>query len=143
MAAIPQVPAGSGAHPVVLVVLSSRDLDASCAFYTRVFGWALGRLPGDLAVCPTPSGPGIAVRAGLPEGFPSAVPFLVDGPQPQGEIEEQENGRRRGQEGRPECVQEGPGSQSKPVPKIALQGRQAGSDCDDDELSGAGRHFPE
>ncbi len=74
---VPQVPAGDGAHPIALVVISSRDLAASCEFYTRVFGWPLTRLTGDLAVCPGGTGPGIAVRAGIPEGFPSAVPFVT------------------------------------------------------------------
>ncbi|MFN8588273.1 MAG: VOC family protein [Candidatus Eisenbacteria bacterium] len=75
--AVPQVPAGSGAHPIALVVLSSRDLGASCAFYTQVFGWPLMKLSSDLAVHMPSSGPAVSLRAGLPDGFPAAVPFLA------------------------------------------------------------------
>lgn len=72
----PQVAGGSGAHPVVLVVVSSHDLGLSCTFYSQVFGWPLMKMSSELAVCPTAAGPAIAVRSGVPEGFPAAVPFL-------------------------------------------------------------------
>ena len=72
----PVAPAGNGQHPIVLVVLSANDLPASSAFFAKVFGWKLQAFSTDHRVAISPPGPVIALRSGLPEGFPAAVPFI-------------------------------------------------------------------
>lgn len=72
----PAIPAGSGAHPVTLVVISARDLAAAGDFYARLFGWQLQPLSAELTAVVTPAGPLAALRAGVPEGFPGMVPYL-------------------------------------------------------------------
>ena len=39
MAEYPDVPTGSGKHPIPFVAISANDLALSTAFYQRVFGW--------------------------------------------------------------------------------------------------------
>ena len=74
---MPQVPAGSGQHPIVLIVLSANRLEASGAFYRDVFGWQLQPMSAELTGAVAPGGPMIALRANLPEGFPAAIPYLA------------------------------------------------------------------
>ena len=73
---LPQVPAGSGAHPIALVVISANDAAASGDFYTRVFGWQLQKMSAELTGVMTPAGPTAALRSGVPEGFPGMVPYI-------------------------------------------------------------------
>lgn len=73
---LPQPPVGSGAHPVSLIVISAADLGASSAFYTTVFGWQLTKMSEALTAAVAPGGPAIALRSGMPAGFPGLVPFL-------------------------------------------------------------------
>lgn len=73
---MPDVPAGSGRHPIRLVVISANDLAASAAFYSRVFGWQTQSLTSELTAVVTPGGPSVTLRANTPEGFPGVVPFI-------------------------------------------------------------------
>lgn len=73
----PNVPAGSGKHPIQLVAISANALAASTAFYADAFGWRVMPMGSELAGVMTPWGPGAALRAGNPEGFPGAVPFIA------------------------------------------------------------------
>ncbi len=72
----PQVPLGSGKHPITLIVMAANQLDVSVAFYSKVFGWQLHRAAPDLAGSMPSHGPAIALRSGLPEGAASAVPYV-------------------------------------------------------------------
>jgi hypothetical protein len=72
-----EVPAGSGAHPILLVAISANRLEESRAFYSKLFGWTTHPLTAELVASITPEGPGVALRAGVPEGFQGAVPFIV------------------------------------------------------------------
>jgi len=72
----PQVPPGSGQHPIPLVVVSARRLAASTTFYSDWFGVTAMPLDKSLAVLVPAAGPGIALRADPPEGHPGAVPFI-------------------------------------------------------------------
>jgi predicted enzyme related to lactoylglutathione lyase len=75
--ALPALPAGAGQHPIVLVVITARDLAAAAAFYQRVFGWQAHPLSAELAAgTPSIVGPGFALRTNMPSGFQSAVPFI-------------------------------------------------------------------
>lgn len=73
---MPQPPVGSGVHPVSLVVISANNLAASGTFYSTVFGWQLMKMSDELTAAVAPGGPPIALRAGVPKGFPGVVPFL-------------------------------------------------------------------
>ena len=73
---MPSPPAGSGQHPIALVVISANDLAASSAFYTKVFGWQMMNLSAELTAVVTPAGPPVALRANVPEGFPGVVPYV-------------------------------------------------------------------
>jgi predicted enzyme related to lactoylglutathione lyase len=74
--ALPAIPAGSGQHPVVLVVIAAGDLARTTAFYRDVFGWPSMVMGPDLAAGTPSSGPGVAFRANQPEGAQAAVPML-------------------------------------------------------------------
>lgn len=73
---LPQIPKGSGGHPLAMVVISARDLAASSAFYSKVFGWIIEPMSPEVASFGTPAGPQGALRAGLDDGFPALVPYL-------------------------------------------------------------------
>lgn len=75
--AFPAIPAGSGEHPVALVVISANDIAASRAFYEEVFGWHAQPMSQDLIAMEAPGGPALALRAGVPEGFPGLVPYIA------------------------------------------------------------------
>jgi predicted enzyme related to lactoylglutathione lyase len=72
----PQVPAGTGKHPITLVVISANKLDVSKQFYTRAFDWSLTRLSAELVVGMLPAGPAISLRSNVPDDFPAAVPYI-------------------------------------------------------------------
>lgn len=74
--AMPVVPAGSGAHPISLVVISASNLAASTTFYSTLFGWQAQPLSAELTAVVAPAGPSAALRANIPEGFPGMVPFI-------------------------------------------------------------------
>lgn len=73
---LPQVPRGSGKHPVPLIVLAANRLEESAKFYAACFGWKVMSMSPQLRVAMPPSGPSLALRSGNPEGFQSAVPFI-------------------------------------------------------------------
>src|SRR5881394_669390 len=73
---MPKVPAGSGKHPVALVVVSANDLAASSAFYAKLFGWQVQPMSPELAGVVAPGGPTAALRANVPAGFPDMVPYI-------------------------------------------------------------------
>lgn len=74
---MPAMPPGDGAHPVSLVVVSTNDLAAATAFYTRVFGWQAMPMSSEVTALAAASGPGIGLRTGMPDGFQKAVPFIT------------------------------------------------------------------
>jgi predicted enzyme related to lactoylglutathione lyase len=74
---IPKVPAGSGQHPITLVVLSANNLAASGAFYSKVFGWQLQPMSAELTAFGPPAGPGGALRSNIGAGFPGMVPYIA------------------------------------------------------------------
>jgi uncharacterized protein len=73
---LPAVPAGNAAHPIALVVISANRLAESTAFYSIVFGWTPMPVSAELTAMAAPSGPGIALRANVPAGFPGMVPYI-------------------------------------------------------------------
>lgn len=72
----PTVPAGTGAHPIVLVVIAANAMRESAAFYAALFDWALMPMSAELTGGATPGGPTVALRANVPEGAPASVPFV-------------------------------------------------------------------
>ncbi len=75
-ASIPEAPAGNGAHPILMVVISANMLQASSAFYAKLFGWQMMPMSAELTAAGARGGPSIALRANVPAGFPSSVPFI-------------------------------------------------------------------
>ncbi len=73
---LPAVPKGNGKHPVGLVVISANNLEASSAFYAKVFGWKLHPLSKELISFIPSAGPAGALRANIETGFPGVVPYL-------------------------------------------------------------------
>jgi predicted enzyme related to lactoylglutathione lyase len=73
---MPQVPAGSGKHPFVLIVLSANSLEASSAFYAKLFGWQFQQITSELTGFVAPGGPAGALRGNVPSGFPGMVPYI-------------------------------------------------------------------
>ena len=73
---MPTPPAGSGQHPITLVVISANDLAASSAFYGAVFGWQMMTMSAELKAAVTSGGPPVALRANIPDGFPGIVPYV-------------------------------------------------------------------
>lgn len=73
---MPKVPAGSGDHPITLVVVSANDLAASSAFYAKLFGWQLQPISAELSGVVAPAGPTAALRSNVPAGFPGMVPYI-------------------------------------------------------------------
>ncbi|HEX3150566.1 MAG TPA: VOC family protein [Gemmataceae bacterium] len=73
---MPQVPRGSGEHPIALVVVTANELAASSAFYSKVFGWQVHPYSAELAGVIAPGGPTAALRSNVPAGFPGMVPYI-------------------------------------------------------------------
>lgn len=73
---IPEIPAGSGKHPIPLVVLSANNLAASRTFYSQLFGWQMHPLSAELIAVIAPDGPALALRSNVPDGFPGIVPYI-------------------------------------------------------------------
>jgi DNA polymerase-3 subunit epsilon len=74
---LPDVPRGSGNHPITLVVITARDLAASGAFYAKIFGWQMMPMSAELTAFSAPgSGPFGALRSNLPAGFPGMVAYI-------------------------------------------------------------------
>ncbi|MBI1763421.1 MAG: VOC family protein [Acidobacteria bacterium] len=71
-----KLPPGSGKHPIPFVVISANDIAASIKFYAELFGWQPHAVSAELTGAVVPAGPNVAWRSGLPDGFPSAVPYL-------------------------------------------------------------------
>jgi len=74
---MPEVPKGSGQHPIALVVVSANKLAASSAFYSRLFGWQLHQMSAELIGVVAPAGPTGALRSNVPAGFPGMVPYIA------------------------------------------------------------------
>jgi predicted enzyme related to lactoylglutathione lyase len=74
---MPQVPRGSGEHPVALVVVSAKNLAAATAFYSKLFGWQVHPMSAELAGAVAPAGPTTALRSNVPAGFPGVVPYIA------------------------------------------------------------------
>jgi predicted enzyme related to lactoylglutathione lyase len=76
MAEYPDVPTGSGRHPIAFVAIAANDLAASAAFYGRIFGWQTHAVTPDVTGAATPAGPNVSLRANTPAGFPGVVAFI-------------------------------------------------------------------
>ncbi len=74
---LPQIPAGSGRHPIALTVISANDLEASGRFYASLFGWQVQKMSAELSGVVPPAGPTAALRANVPDGFPGMVPYIA------------------------------------------------------------------
>jgi hypothetical protein len=70
------LPRGTGNNPILFVIISANDLAASTKFYADLFGWRTHEVTPDLIGAAVPAGPNVGLRAGLPEGFPSVIPYL-------------------------------------------------------------------
>jgi predicted enzyme related to lactoylglutathione lyase len=73
---MPAIPPGSGEHPICLTVITASNLESSSKFYSELFAWTITPLSAEVAVVQTTAGQAAALRTGLPEGYPSAVPFV-------------------------------------------------------------------
>lgn len=73
---LPAVPKGSGKHPVALVVISANNLEASSAFYSKVFDWKLHPLSKEMISFIPIAGPTGALRSNIEAGFPGVVPYI-------------------------------------------------------------------
>jgi uncharacterized protein len=73
---IPQVPAGSGQHPIVTVVLAANAMARSREFYASVFGWQFAALTPEIMAAVMPEGPTLTLRGAVAEGFQGSVPFI-------------------------------------------------------------------
>jgi len=73
---MPQVPRGSGEHPIALVVVTANNLAASSTFYSKLFGWQVQPFSAELAGAIAPGGPPAALRSNVPAGFPGMVPYI-------------------------------------------------------------------
>lgn len=76
MSSLPPIPHGSGLHPVAMVVIAAKELQASHAFYATVFGWPMQALGPEMVAAAPPGGPSVVLRGNLPEGFQGVVPYL-------------------------------------------------------------------
>jgi predicted enzyme related to lactoylglutathione lyase len=76
MAEYPEIPTGSGRHPIPFVAISANDLAASTAFYERIFGWSTHEVTPEITGAATVKGPNVSLRANTPDGFPGMVPFI-------------------------------------------------------------------
>jgi hypothetical protein len=72
----PDVPTGSGKHPIPFVSIAANDLAASADFYGRIFGWRTHAVAPEITGAETPAGPNVSLRANVPAGFPGTVPFI-------------------------------------------------------------------
>ena len=77
MAEYPDIPTGSGKHPIPFVAISANDLPASVAFYARIFGWQTHAVTPEITGAATPAGPNVSLRTNTPAGFPGVVPFIA------------------------------------------------------------------
>jgi predicted enzyme related to lactoylglutathione lyase len=73
---MPQVPRGSGEHPITLVVVTANNLAASSTFYSKLFGWQVQPFSAELVGVVAPGGQPAALRSNVPAGFPGMVPYL-------------------------------------------------------------------
>lgn len=76
MAEYPDVPTGSGKHPIPFVAISANELAASAAFYGRIFGWQTHAVTSEVTGAATPAGPNVSLRSNTPDDFPAVVPFI-------------------------------------------------------------------
>lgn len=73
---MPEIPRGNGLHPISMIVVSANKMPDSIAFYGKLFGWQMHPLSAELTAVVTPSGPTVALRSNVPEGFQGIVPMI-------------------------------------------------------------------
>jgi predicted enzyme related to lactoylglutathione lyase len=73
---MPEIPAGTGKHPVLLVAISANSMTESKAFYSRLFNWQPMPISAEITACVTPGGPTVSLRSNTPVGFQGMVPFI-------------------------------------------------------------------
>ena len=76
MAEYPDIPTGSGKHPIPFIAIAANDLVAASDFYGRIFGWRTHAVAPEITGAETPAGPNVTLRANTPAGFPGMVPFI-------------------------------------------------------------------
>lgn len=75
-APMPQVPSGSGKHPIGMIAIAANRLAESADFYSQIFGWQTFKISDELVSAKTPAGPAVSLRANTAAGFPGVVPFI-------------------------------------------------------------------
>ena len=73
---LPEIPAGTGKHPVLLVAIAANSMAESKAFYSRLFNWQPMPVSAEVTACLTTAGPSVSLRSNTPVGFQGMVPFL-------------------------------------------------------------------
>jgi uncharacterized protein len=73
---MPMVPAGTGKHPISLVVLSANNLPGSITFYSKLFGWQTHPMSAEMSAVIAPAGPTVLLRSNTPDAFPGIVPYI-------------------------------------------------------------------
>jgi predicted enzyme related to lactoylglutathione lyase len=76
MAEYPEIPTGSGKHPIPFIAIAANDVAGSTAFYARIFGWQTHAVTSDVTDAAPPAGPSVSLRAKTPDGSPGLVPFI-------------------------------------------------------------------
>lgn len=76
MSGYPEVPSGSGKHPIVFVAISANDLAASSTFYEGILGWQTQAVTPEVNGAATPAGPNVSLSGNTPEGAQKVVPFI-------------------------------------------------------------------
>jgi predicted enzyme related to lactoylglutathione lyase len=72
----PEVPAGSGQHPIPIVAIAAHDLARSAAFYSKLFAWRLVPFSNQLTAAIPPAGPSVSLLSDVPHGAQGTVPFV-------------------------------------------------------------------
>lgn len=73
---LPQVPAGSGQHPIFMVLIAAHGAADAQAFYASVFGWTFQAVAPDIVTAVPPEGPAVTLRSTAPETNQLTVPFI-------------------------------------------------------------------
>jgi predicted enzyme related to lactoylglutathione lyase len=76
MAGMPEIPNGSGEHPLCWIEIAASDVAASREFYSKVFGWQMFDESLEYQMFMPAAGPGGAIVPAGPERVQGTVPFI-------------------------------------------------------------------